>query len=358
MVQINLNPEVLAPSNIAIIKYWGKTFYQIPMNPSLSMTLNFCQTSMTADIKFQSMKNITVSRFVFAGTENLTFAEKLQEKCFQLINFLEQQKNIIVDASIDQIVDLNLVQGIELSIHSHNTFPHSAGIASSASSMAAFAKILAPFFHSEKMSEDQKVSCIARLLSGSACRSLHQGWVSWGKTSDDESSNLWAHPLTSVHPTFQTMLDWIFIVDQNEKKVSSSLGHKKIEQHHYRSARILNAKTHYQEARHLLELPVDARFFELMEAEALELHALMMTSTPPFILMKPTTLVLIDLFIELRVQHKVLCGFTLDAGANIHLLFPSCEKQHVDQFINSQYFKNKLGCEIKIIKDYVCGHQL
>ena len=40
-----------APSNIALVKYWGKKAHQIPANPSISFTLNNCKTSTSLKFK-------------------------------------------------------------------------------------------------------------------------------------------------------------------------------------------------------------------------------------------------------------------------------------------------------------------
>ena len=114
-----------APSNIALVKYWGKYGNQLPRNASISFTLNsaFTETSVKYIAKTDDNKNIDL-KFLFEGKENPKFAEKIQK-------FLE---------SI--VPHFPILPYFSLEINSTNSFPHSTGIASSASSMSALALCL------------------------------------------------------------------------------------------------------------------------------------------------------------------------------------------------------------------------
>src|SRR5690606_713570 len=155
------------------------------------------------------------------------------------------------------------------------------GIASSASSMAALSFAIEKFAAQlgQEISKTQ-TSMNARLLSGSASRSIFSGLVSWG----DESEN-WASVVTDVHPLFQKLYDSILIVDRSEKKVSSSEGHSLIENHPYKEGRIKEANIHFQDLKQSLKQGDFETFDRIVKAEALSLHALMMTSTPSFTLL-------------------------------------------------------------------------
>jgi len=92
-------------------------------------------------------------------------------------------------------------------------------------------------------------------------------------------------------------------------------------------------------------------FFALVESEALSLHAMMMTSSPYFILMRPNTLEVINKIWEFRTSKKVPVGFTLDAGANVHILYPEASEVKVRTFIDEhllQYCQGK-----KVIHDQI-----
>ena len=114
-----------SPSNIALIKYWGKYGNQLPRNASISFTLDAAHTETTLEYgpKMTEKKGISVD-FLFNGISNKSFAERIEKFLHQLLPifpFLSQ---------------------IELTIFSSNSFPHSAGIASSASAMSALALCL------------------------------------------------------------------------------------------------------------------------------------------------------------------------------------------------------------------------
>ena len=184
------------PSNIALIKYWGKYENQIPANPSISYTLNHCRTNTT--MEFFAGEDFSVQTFL-AGNEEKKFAEKI-EKYF---------KNI--EPYLPWVLKGKYI------IKTENTFPHSSGIASSASGFGAIAKCLMnldEIFNSNNQQPEftnQKASFLARLGSGSACRSLYEGLVVWGKTEEVEgSSDLFAVPYNNdeIHPIFRNFNDY------------------------------------------------------------------------------------------------------------------------------------------------------
>ena len=158
-----------APSNIALVKYWGKKENQIPANASLSITLDYATTSTFLSFKVKKVKDNRISLTYFFHQVR---EEKFENKIAALLNRLIPEMPFLVD--------------YELVFHSENNFPHSTGIASSASSMAALAlclvhmEILIKQTHQTKETFFQRASYIARLGSGSASRSIYGGLVTWG----------------------------------------------------------------------------------------------------------------------------------------------------------------------------------
>ncbi len=160
-----------SPSNIALIKYWGKREGQLPCNPSISFTLDQAQTQTSLVVDFGKTERPFELNFLFEGLENASFANKIIKKLEGLGEVLPMLKT-----------------GISLTVNSSNTFPHSAGIASSASSMSALALCLLEAQYALDGNEattsnlfGQEASSLARLLSGSACRSLFPVLVSGAK---------------------------------------------------------------------------------------------------------------------------------------------------------------------------------
>jgi diphosphomevalonate decarboxylase len=317
-----------SPSNIALIKYWGKYGVQLPRNPSLSLTLAASCTDTR--LEFEFLEDITdgqlVLDFYFHEEENEAFRAKVLAYLQQLLPiypFLKQLK---------------------LSVHTGNSFPHSAGIASSASGMSALALCLCSLedhlFGSlkEPAAFDQKASYLARLGSGSACRSIFPHAAVWGETNLVKgSSNEFAVSIESMlHETFKDFHDDILIVSQDEKAVSSRDGHALMDGNPY-------AEPRYAQAKARLGLLIDAMrsgdlesFGKIVEDEAMTLHALMMCSNPSYTLLKPDSLAIIEKVRQYRVETGNPVYFTLDAGPNVHLLYPGNIVHEVRAFIEEQ----------------------
>jgi diphosphomevalonate decarboxylase len=344
-----------SPSNIALVKYWGKKENQIPANPSISFTLNNCKTITklsfvkkhfdTSINSVQAQLSETNTNFsfdlLFEGKPKEDFKPKIQkffERIFEYCPYLKD---------------------FHFTIDTQNTFPHSSGIASSASGMAALAmnimsleKALNPSISDEYFY--QKASFLARLGSGSACRSIKGSVVVWGKNNIlAQSSDLFGIEFNSkIHQNFNNYQDTILLVDKGEKQVSSTVGHDLMHNHHYAEKRFEQAHDNLSKIKIILETGNLDEFIKIVESEALTLHAMMMTSLPYFILMKPNTLEIINKIWKFRNETKILVCFTLDAGANVHVLYPENVVNKVLQFIkdelvgycqNGQYICDEIG---------------
>ena len=321
-----------APSNIALVKYWGKTPPQLPKNASLSFTLSHAQTQTEVRFTPISAPSIKVSfSILFEGEEKPSFRPK-------------------IEAFFDHIIAYQpFLLHYDVAISSHNTFPHSSGIASSASSMAALAACLVDFESQltpmdEKL-ELEKISFLARLGSGSACRSVQGPMMAWGThPSVVASSDLTAVTVEDIHPIFTSYCDTILLVDKGQKQVSSTLGHKLMHNHPYAAQRFAQANSQLAALMPVLKSGRLDAFISIVEKEALDLHAMMMTSDPYFILMQPNTLHIINAVWQFRSETNIPLCFTLDAGANVHLLYPSNVADNVKAFIVSnllQFCQNR-----------------
>ena len=340
-----------SPSNIAIIKYWGKHGVQLPRNPNISFTLDkaFTETTLHFVEKTKSDKNKDISlHFLFENQENEAFRLKQ-------LKFLRSILPIFP-----------FLTDYELHISSHNSFPHSAGIASSASSMSALALCLCEMelaisdfgfrisdgvkrsgnFESspnvvpkaqntEGVEFFKKASIIARLGSGSACRSVFPTMAAWGVCAEIEGSNdEYAVGFESdIQDVFKSYHDTILIASRGEKSVSSRMGHGLMENNPFAAPR-------YQQAYARMTAVVSALrsgdveiFGQIAEDEAMSLHALMMTSSPSFTLLKPNTLRMIEILRGWREATKLPAYFSLDAGPNLHLLYPDFIKNEVKELI-------------------------
>ncbi|SFB03121.1 diphosphomevalonate decarboxylase [Flavobacterium swingsii] len=338
-----------APSNIALVKYWGKKENQIPANPSISFTLNNCKT--ITKLAFVKRNNDSGFSFdlLFEGKPKEDFKPKIQ-KFFERIE-----------------VYCPFLKEFHFTIDTQNTFPHSSGIASSASGMAALAmnimsleKALNPSITEEYFY--QKASFLARLGSGSACRSVKGSVVAWGNHVEIAgSSDLFGVEFPStIHQDFKNYQDTILLVDKGEKQVSSTVGHDLMHNHPYANRRFEQAHENLSKIKTVLENGNLDEFIKIVESEALTLHAMMMTSMPYFILMKPNTLEIINKIWKFRNENNIPVCFTLDAGANVHVLYPENVKEKVLQFIkdelvgycqNGQYICDEIGLGSQLIMD-------
>jgi diphosphomevalonate decarboxylase len=333
-----------APSNIALVKYWGKKqgeTPQIPANPSVSFTLNHCKTiTALAFAKKQNDGNFSFD-LLFEGKPKEEFKPKIQ-KFFERI-----------------AIYMPFLKDYHFRIDTQNTFPHSSGIASSASGMAALSmnlmsveKALNP-----NMTDDyfyQKASFLARLGSGSACRSIKGSVVVWGKHENiKRSSDLFGVEFPNpIHANFKNFQDTILLVDKGEKQVSSTIGHNLMHNHPFAERRFIQAHENLDKLSSVFESGNLDAFITIVESEALTLHSMMMTSIPYFILMKPNTLEIINAIWKYRNDTRIPVCFTLDAGANVHVLYPENVKDIVLQFIkdelvgycqNGQYICDEIG---------------
>lgn len=332
-----------SPSNIALVKYWGKKAgNQIPANPSISFTLEHCysETTVTLFEKASKGKDIEL-RFYFDGKENMAFR-------LRMLKFIETIAK-----------DFPFLQQYGLLIDSTNSFPHSSGIASSASAMSALALCFCDMqdqLNKKKLTKEkflQTASHYSRLGSGSASRSIYPMLAEWGKSTKVKgSSDNFAVPCAKdLNKVFHNYQNTILIASSAEKKVSSRVGHSLMKTNPF-------AKTRYQQANKNLGEILGAlkkgdleKFGSIVEEEAMTLHALMMASSPSFILMAPSTLTMIDKIRRYREETKQPVYFTLDAGPNIHLLYPNNIKRKVDEFIFAELEKH---CELgKMIHDNV-----
>ncbi|MDO8928038.1 MAG: diphosphomevalonate decarboxylase, partial [Bacteroidota bacterium] len=307
------------PSNIALVKYWGKRDFQKPMNPSLSFVLQNAFTETSVELLKEGEQKV---EFYFEGAPS-AFGDRIEK----YLHTISKQ--------------MPWIHKYNFRIQSHNSFPHSAGIASSASSFGALALCITEIDFAISGREPDhpdlwlKASEIARLGSGSACRSVYPGFAIWGQTqlfescSDEHAIMIYE----GIHPFFYGLRDAILMVDSGTKQVSSSVGHELMNDHVFQRARIGQAHQNINELYLAMLTGNLESFIEVVENEALSLHAMMMTSNPSFILLKPNSLELISRIRRFRERSKIPVLFTIDAGPNIHLLYFEKNELDVKAFI-------------------------
>lgn len=316
-----------SPSNIALIKYWGKKGNQLPANASLSFTLSnsFTETELRYAEKKSASKEIELS-FFFEGKPQPDFEIKIK-KYFQNIS-----------------AELPFLTKYNFEIHSKNSFPHSVGIASSASGMSALALCVCSLEKLEKGTEAnredffRRASVLSRLGSGSASRSVYGGIVTWGKIEGlSGTSEEFASPFQGkTDSIFHDFHDDILVVSAEKKDVSSRAGHELMNIHPFAQSRYTQAAQNMQALIQTLERGDLLRFCDIVENEALTLHALMFSSSPAVVLFQPGTIDIIKKVRKFREQTGIPVCFTIDAGPNIHLLYPDRVKVDIGQLIQRE----------------------
>ncbi len=310
-----------SPSNIALVKYWGKKNEQRPLTPSLSMTLNraFTRTRLKVLPGENGQGLVSVN-----GDPAHPFLLKMN----QLLHWMA--------------VEIPVLRNITLTATTENSFPHSTGIASSASGISAFTlclldvavKLLGAEIAGEKFM--QMASFAARAGSGSACRSMYGGFTVWGESPlEAGSSDEFAITVQEfIHPEMLKLKDAILVISADPKSMSSTRGHQTMEGHPFFSNRILQANHNLEEVLNALSANDFEKLCAVAECEALTLHALIMSANPGTLLMKPATVEVIHRVREARKSGLPLF-FTLDAGANVHVIYPGDVATAVEEFIGA-----------------------
>jgi len=302
-----------SPSNIAFVKYWGKKGHQIPANPSLSMTLKECFTE--TKVTFKKADTLSVELFLDGFKED-KFGDKI--------------RNYLANLS-----ELPFLKEASFTIQTKNTFPHGTGIASSASGLSAFALCLTDYLYFLSGLEldgefIKKASYLSRLASGSACRSVYGGFTTWGDDSDYFATKI------EVHPELANLKDSVLVISGKEKLVSSTTGHGQMKDHAFAEARFFQGKNHFDKIIPAMKNGDIETVGHILESEAMSLHAMMMTSPATYTLLRPNTLMAIEMIWAFRRQTKLPLYFTLDAGPNLHLIYPDKHQHKIRTFIEHE----------------------
>lgn len=267
-----------------------------------------------------------VETYFFEGSENASFKKRI---------------NLYLESISDVFP---LANKLKLNIKSENNFPHSAGIASSASAFAALADCLVQIETQLGFKVDnktQRTSYLARLGSGSAGRSISHGEFNlWGETQIGIGDNEFGTDILLNEKQKRELkwplLDSILIVSSEQKQVSSSQGHALMHTHLYKDVRIAQANENLRVLYQAILNGDLETFGEVVENEALTLHALMMTSYPAFCLLKPNSLAIIEKVRAFRNKTDLNLYFTIDAGPNIHLIYPEIQSEAIQSFIKDE----------------------
>ncbi|MGD8565231.1 MAG: diphosphomevalonate decarboxylase [Candidatus Bathyarchaeota archaeon] len=296
-----MKASAIAHSNIALVKYWGRsldfnTDLNIPSNDTVSMT----KLGLTSNIRLQTHTTIEFSAAFKEDTaifEEEALTGRGLERILRVVDSLRELANI----------------NHKLRMMSKNDFPSQAGLASSSSAFAALAIASANALGLD-LSQGE-ISTYARLGSGSAARSIHGGFVYWNKGNSHETS--FAEQICGPHEFSMNVV--IAIVHEGKKDVTSDVGHDSAYTSPFNEVRIKKSQKQAKDIKKAILNDDFTRVGEITEQNCKYMHAVMMTSIPPLYYWYPETLRLIKSTRRIR-QEKLECYFTVDAGPNIHYL--------------------------------------
>ncbi len=291
----NFCATAIAHPNIAFIKYWGNKdeFLRIPLNSSLSMNLDnlFTRTQVEFDPRIHSDSLIII-----------------REQCYgpsfdRLSKFLD----ILREKSKKEIY---------AKVISENNFPTAAGIASSASAFAALT--LAAVNALELDLSEKELSQLARRGSGSASRSIPEGFVEWQAGNNDQDS----FSFSIAPPSHWDLVDCITIVQSIPKRVSSTEGHRLANTSILQEIRVKDSNRRLEICKKAIINKDFEKFAQIIELDSNLMHAVMMTSQPPLFYWEPISLEIMRAVTDWRSQGIPVC-YTIDAGPNIHVICTS-----------------------------------
>ena len=316
------------PINIALIKYWGKENEDLitPLNNSISLTLDmntfYTETKVTIstieDNSNNEIKENILTLTINGKPSNITNRIKnVFKKFFSLdIPLCKELSSLLLNIKIESI----------------NTFPIASGCASSASSMAALVLSIASALNIQNILSKTELSKIARLGSGSACRSIFGGICQW-VTGDGNMS--YAQQL--YKNDYWDLGVKLIIVNQKEKDISSSVGMKitkeTSELFKYRINQVV--KNNIEKLKKSLEEKDFNNFAEVVIKDSNNFHACCRDSYPSInYLNEESDFIMKCVYTLNKINGKNICSYTFDAGSNAFLIYEIKNKKIIDEFFD------------------------
>lgn len=320
---------VKVPMNIALVKYWGKRDEQLilPLNDSISLTVD----RLTAETKIRMVQGVGEHTVEINGKPVELSSNKRYQKVFDEALRLQRKRK----------ADSNGNENGSISYHfeviSTTNFPVAAGLASSAAGFAAIALAIQRLLNLD----DVQANRLARIGSGSACRSMFGGLVHWKKGKEEDGSDCIA--VRTDNENWKDLYCLIFVFDDGRKKVGSSEGMRRTRetstllQHRIESVvpkRIEQVKEAYK-TRNFEDLA------RVIMADSNQFHAVCLDSAPPIQYLNESSWHLMD-SVETFNRFGVKATYTFDAGPNACVIVQKKDVVSFMHFITQELeFKSK-----------------
>jgi diphosphomevalonate decarboxylase len=294
---------VSAPANIAFIKYWGARDLDqaLPMNSSISMTLDQCVTQCTVEILDGDKDEVWISEPDGGfGSPEPDFARRMTNHLERIRGWAGRKESFRVAT--------------------RNNFPGAAGLASSASGFAALTLATAGALGKRDTPVEELSRLARRSGSGSAARSVLGGYVEWpADLVQGEDAESHSYSVQLAEASDWELRDVIAVVEIGPKVVSSRDGHSRAHTSPYYTKRQELIPARLEKVRHAIEEADLSLLGPVLEEEAVDLHLVAMSSHPPIFYWSPGTIAVLRAVRELR-QEGLAAWATMDAGANVHVI--------------------------------------
>lgn len=290
---VNYTATAVANANIAFIKYWGNRNQQLrlPANGSISMNLDelFVRTQITFDESLSCNDQLNLNGQIEKGSALRRVSQ-----------FLDHFRRLAGTQRYARII-------------SESNFPVGAGLASSAAAFAALAVAAAGALNLQLSEAD--LSRLARLGSGSACRSIPGGFVEWRAGEEDADS----YAFSIAPPEYWPLVDCIAVLKATHKPVGSTEGHSLADTSPLQPARVADAPRRLEICRSAIRQRDFEALADIIEQDSNMMHSVMMTSQPPLFYWEPESLALMKSIRAWRAEG-IPAAYTLDAGPNVHII--------------------------------------
>jgi len=322
-----ISVTALAPINIALLKYWGKrgnSALNLPSAPSLSITLDLAPFHTRTTVTLQPTSLVPTDGQDVVPVDNFTL-NGAPAALTPRLNVVIQRLRALRRAVEQSGKDTELLFTSSLNITSENTVPTAAGLASSASGIACLVFTLANAFRLMPHVSTRTLSAIARMGSGSACRSLYGGFVVW-HAGDVNVDSTTANDLAETSSAEQLFPPehWpelcvvLLVVSRAQKSISSTEAMKRTATtstlYPYRVQNIVNQRLKLMiQAIHEKDFATLAK--EMMR-DSNQFHALCLDTYPPVRYLNDTSFEIMQMVEQWNAEGEIKAGYTFDAGPN------------------------------------------